>query len=52
MKSVNCSKPDYKKNSYIPYTLIFTTKFNDFLVLNTILTWRAIFALKTIEGTK
>jgi len=46
MKSVNCSKPDYtsigitcSKIEHIPYNLIFTTKFNDSLILITIISW-------------
>ena len=42
MKSVNCSKPGYSsitcsKISNIPYSLIFTTKFNDSSILITII---------------
>ena len=44
MKSVNCSKPGYpnitcSKIEYIPYNLIFTTKFNDSSILITIISW-------------
>jgi len=44
MKSVNCSKPGYRSITYskiehIPYNLIFTTKFNDCLILITIISW-------------
>jgi hypothetical protein len=44
IKSVKCSKPGYtsitcSKISYIPYNLIFTTKFNDSLILITIISW-------------
>jgi hypothetical protein len=44
MKSVNCSKPGYtciicSKIEHIPYNLIFTTKFNDSLILITIISW-------------
>jgi hypothetical protein len=42
MKSVNCTKPGYasitcSKISNIPYNFIFTTKFNDSSILNTII---------------
>ena len=42
MKSLNCSKPGYtnitcSKISNIPYNIIFTTKFNDSLILITII---------------
>ena len=42
MKSVNCTKPGYTSITYskisnIPYNLIFTTKFNDSLILITII---------------
>jgi len=44
MKSVNFSKPGYtsitcSKISNIPYNLIFTTTFNDSLILITIISW-------------
>jgi hypothetical protein len=44
MKSVNCTKPGYtsitcSKISNIPYNLIFTTKFNDSLILITIISY-------------
>ena len=44
MKSVNCSKPSYtsltcSKILNIRYNLIFTTKFNDSLILITIISW-------------
>jgi len=44
MKSVNFSKPVYtsitcSKIENIPYNLIFTTKFNDSLILITIISW-------------
>jgi len=44
LKSVNCSKPGYtsiscSKIEHIPYNLIFTTKFNDSLILITIISW-------------
>jgi hypothetical protein len=44
MKSVNCSRPGYtciicSKIEHIPYNLIFTTKFNDSLILITIISW-------------
>ena len=49
MKSVNLPKPGYASItcstiSNIPYNLIFTTKFNDSLILITILTWPTSFA--------
>jgi len=39
MKSINCTKPGYTSItiSNIPYNLIFTTKFNDSLILITII---------------
>ena len=44
MKSVNCSKPGDTsiiclKIKHIPYKLIFTAKFNDSLILITIISW-------------
>jgi hypothetical protein len=44
MKSVNWHKPGYASItcptiSYIPYNLIFTTKFNDSSILITIIPW-------------
>jgi len=44
MKRINCSKPGYTSITcsnieHIPYNLIFTTKFNDSLILITIISW-------------
>jgi hypothetical protein len=46
MKSVNCSEPGYISTcitclqiELIPYNLIFTTKFNDSLILIMIISW-------------
>ena len=43
MKSLNCNKPGYtitcSKISNIPYIWIFTTKFNDSLILITIISY-------------
>ena len=44
MKSINCSKPGYtsitcSKIENIPNNLIFITKFNDSLILITIISW-------------
>jgi len=44
MKSINCSKTGFtsitcSKIEHIPYNLIFRTKFNDFSILITIISW-------------
>jgi hypothetical protein len=46
--SIKCSKPGdsiitCSKISNIPYNLIFATKFNDFSILITIISWRKLF---------